>query len=72
MTEEQKVEKRRQNNAYLRNKKALMDDKQRERNRIKFRLRHKRNKDKIRAWRRARSLWKQKEKLEDQDEEMVD
>ena len=54
MTEEQKVEKRRQNNAYLRNKKALMDDKQRERNRIKFRLRYQRNKDNIKAWRRAR------------------
>lgn len=56
MTEEQKAEKRRQRNAYLRNKKANMDDKQRERNRVKFRLRYQRDKDKIRVSRQAKSL----------------
>lgn len=40
MTEEQKVEKRRQRNAYLRNKKVNM---------VKFRLRYQRDKDKISA-----------------------
>lgn len=53
MTEDQKVEQRRRRNAYLRKKQAGMNDQQRERNRIKFRLRYQLDKEKIRARRQG-------------------
>lgn len=56
VTEEQKAKERAQRNAYLQKKNAAMDDQQRERNRLEFRLRYQRDKDKIGTRRQARQL----------------